>query len=214
MENKLTEIVFILDRSGSMYGLEADTVGGYNSFLKKQKSENGEALITTVLFNTKMDVVHERALLSEVSPMEEKDFTPEGCTALLDAVGETVNEIKRKQKIWKDSKPDNTIVVIITDGYENASRRYSYQDIKKLISSMEECGWKFIFLGANIDAPKAAEDIGIRPTYARTYHADAKGTAVNFETVSKMVGKFRVSGKIDEEDFDAIDNDFKSRKKK
>lgn len=217
MENIITEVVFILDRSGSMYGLESDTIGGYNSFLKQQRETAGNAMITTVLFNDTLSVLHRRAPISTVNDITKNDYSASGMTALLDAVGETVSEIERKQKFWDERKPDNTVVVIITDGMENASRSFSYKEIHDMISRKREEGWKFVFLGANIDAPEVGESLGISRKLSKNYHADPRGTDVNFRTVSSMFSKLR-SMCFEEADMEAelsdIDADFSARSEK
>jgi uncharacterized protein YegL len=217
MENMISEVVFILDRSGSMYGLEKDTIGGYNSFLQKQKEDGAQKFITTVLFNDSISVIHKRAPIQRVADLTEKDYVPGGCTALLDAVGETIEEIARKQETWDEKKPDSTVVVIITDGKENSSAKYSYPEIKRMISAKREEGWKFVFLGANIDAPEVGERLGIRRGLSKNYHADSIGTNVNFEAVSSMVSRMSCM-RMEEEDMEAdlgsIDLDFFSRSEK
>ena len=214
MKNIITEVVFILDRSGSMNGLEEDTIGGYNSFLQQQRESEGNKIITTVLFNNSISVLHKRVPIEKVKNITKHEYIASGMTALLDAVGETVSEIERKQQVWDDKKPDNTVVVIITDGMENASRTYSYAEIHRMISAKREEGWKFVFLGANIDAPEVGERLGINRNLSKNYHADHVGTAVNFSSVSSMFYNLRnrIFTEADmEADLSDIDEDFSNR---
>lgn len=190
MEN-LTEIVFILDRSGSMSGLETDTIGGYNSFLERQKKDGVKALVSTILFDDTSKVIHDRVDLAEIKPLTDRDYYVQGCTALLDAVGEAVRHIKTVQKYARpEDRPEKTIFVITTDGQENSSERYSYSDVKKMISQQKEQGWVFIFLGANIDAESVAESVGIDRSRAVKYKADHKGTEINFSVLGNIVSRF------------------------
>ncbi|MBQ6831223.1 MAG: VWA domain-containing protein [Oscillospiraceae bacterium] len=189
MKKNLTEIVFILDRSGSMAGLEDDTVGGFNAMIEKQKSEPGEALISTVLFDNVSQVIHDRVDLQAVAPMTRKEYYVRGCTALLDAVGGAIHHIGNVHKYAREEdRPEKTLFVITTDGMENASRKYSYDRVKMMIQRQKEkYGWEFIFLGANIDAVKEAARFGIGADRAANYHADRKGTGVIYETVSDAI---------------------------
>ena len=207
---KHTEILFVIDRSGSMSGLEESTISGYNNFLKEQKNDKHEAIVTTVLFNDEYKVLHNRKDINSVKKLTMKDYEADGMTALLDAVGISVNEISRAQKEWS-TKADNTFVVIITDGMENASVKYSYKDIKKLIKQKEKEGWKFVFLGANIDAPEVAESIGINRKFSRKYECDEEGTALNYKVLSKMVSCLKETDYIDESCFDEIDEYYKKK---
>ena len=194
MNNNLTEMVFILDRSGSMSGLEADTVGGYNSMLEKQKKESGEATVTTVLFDDKFDIVCENADIKKVRHLTDREYFARGCTALLDAIGKTITAVSARHKMAPDSQtPFKTIVTIITDGYENASCEYSLNRVRDMISSQEkEYGWEFLFLGANIDAVKVAGGFGIAPQRAATYSADPTGTRMNFDAVCNAASDIRM----------------------
>lgn len=193
MEN-LTEIVFILDRSGSMSGLERDTIGGFNSFVEKQKKEEGRALVTTVLFDTELSTIHDRVPLEKMEKLTEKEYYTGGCTALLDAIGTTVHHIGEIHRYAREEdRPQKTIFVITTDGEENSSREYTYPKIKKLIGKKKEEGWEFIFLGANIDAISTAGRMGIAEECAANYVCDSVGTAVNFMALSGLVGKVRRS---------------------
>ena len=184
-----TELVFILDRSGSMGGLESDTIGGFNSTLEKQKKAEGEARVTTVLFDGEYEVLHDRIPVNEVRPLTDEDYYVRGCTALLDAVGRTIERITRAQKASKEEyRADKVMFVIITDGMENASREYSYHKVKKMIEQVrEENGWEFMFLGANIDAAAEAERLGIDRRRAARYCADKAGTRLNFNVVSEAM---------------------------
>lgn len=195
MNKNLTEIVYILDRSGSMSGLEKDTIGGYNSFLEKQKKEDGDAVVTTVLFDDKYDMVHDRVDIKKVKALTNKEYYARGMTALLDAIGRTINYIDARHKNALESEvPFKTIVVITTDGYENASREFDSSKVKAMIENQKkELGWEFLFLGANIDAVETAKDFGITKEFAVTYCADEEGTALNFDCVSEAVSDVRAS---------------------
>ncbi len=195
MNKNLTEIVYILDRSGSMNGLEKDTVGGYNSFLEKQKAEDGDAVVTTVLFDDKYAMVHDRVDIKKVKPLTDKEYYARGMTALFDAVGRTICYIDARHKNALESEvPANTIFVITTDGYENASVEFRGQDVKAMIENKKkESGWKFLFLGANIDAVETAKGFGIAQDFAVTYRADGDGTSLNFSSVGDVVSDVRAS---------------------
>ena len=211
----MTELVFILDRSGSMYGLEQDTIGGFNSMLAKQKTDTAEAYVTTVLFDHRISTLHDRLPLQEVRPMTEANYTIGGSTALLDAVGSTIKHIARIHKYaHPDHKPDKTLFVIITDGMENASRRYTYDMVKTLIThEQEKYGWEFLFLGANIDAAAEGARFGIAPDRAVTYKCDEEGTALNYEVVSEAVTHIRTCGAMPMSWSDRIKSDVKNRGK-
>lgn len=189
----MTELVFILDRSGSMAGLEADTIGGFNSMIAKQKKEAGEALVSTVLFDRDSTVIHDRLPLEKVPPMTEKDYFARGCTALLDAVGEAIHHIGNVHKYARrEDVPEKTLFIITTDGYENASRRYSYETVQRMIERQKtKYGWEFLFLGANIDAAREAARFGIRPDRAVNYRCDRAGTALNYEVIGDAVCSVR-----------------------
>lgn len=213
MKNNITEIVFILDRSGSMGGLESDTIGGFNSMLRKQKKEEGEAFVSTVLFDHESVVLHDRLPIAQVPEMTDRDYTVRGCTALLDTIGDAVHHIKNIHKYARpEDVPEHTMFVITTDGMENASRRYSSGDIKKLIGKQKKHGWEFLFIGANIDAVETAHCYGISEDRAVNYHADKKGTAVVFETVSAAVGSVRSSAPLAPCWSKEINDDYNSRK--
>ena len=201
MKKGLTEIVFILDKSGSMSGLEADTIGGYNSFLEKQKKVEGEAFVSTVLFSDRNEVVHDRVPIEKIEPMNEQQYSVGGCTALLDAIGGAVHHIGNVHKYARDEdKPEHTIFVITTDGQENFSREYSYEKIKKMITRQQEkYGWEVIFLGANMDAIGEAGKLGIRADRAVRYECDGVGTLLNYSVLSETVGKMRCSVAVAED---------------
>lgn len=192
MKKNLTEIVFILDRSGSMAGLEADTIGGFNSLIEKQRAEPGEALVSTVLFDNDSEVIHDRIPLEKLPPMTRKDYFVRGCTALLDAVGGAIHHIGNVHRyIREEDRPEKTLFVITTDGMENASRRYTYEKVKAMIREKTGLGWEFLFLGANIDAAREAARFGIHEDHAVDYLADSIGTAVVYDTVSDAIGQAR-----------------------
>lgn len=193
-KTKRTELVFILDRSGSMSGLEADTIGGYNSMLKRQKEQEGEVTVTTVLFDDRIELLHDRIPLDDLEPITEREYYVRGCTALLDALGETIRKIENVQCHTKeDKRADKVLFVITTDGMENASRRYRYEDVRKLVEQRKENGWEFLFLGANIDAIATAGRFGIGADRAVDYHADSQGTLLNFRVVSDVISRMRRS---------------------
>ena len=193
MKQNLTEIVFILDRSGSMAGLEKDTIGGFNAMIEKQKKEPGETLISTVLFDNTTQVIHDRVPLERMKPLTEKEYFVRGCTALLDAVGGAIHHIGNVHKYTREEdRPERTLFVITTDGMENASRFYSYDRVKAMIQRQQEkYGWEFLFLGANIDAAEEAGQFGIRPECAADYHADSQGTEVIYASVCEAVHQVR-----------------------
>ncbi len=189
MKQGLTEVVFILDRSGSMSGLEADTIGGYNSMLTKQQQEKGEAVISTVLFYDRMEVLHDRKPINEVTKITDKEYFVRGSTALLDAIGEAIRHIGTIHKYARsEDVPEKTLFIITTDGMENASRKYSYDQVKKMVEQQKEkCHWEFVFLGANIDAVEVAGRFGISANRAVRYECDQAGTQLNFEVMSRIV---------------------------
>ena len=223
MKKGLTEIVFILDRSGSMSGLESDTIGGYNSMIEKQKKEEGEALISTVLFDGQTDVLHDRVPLDKISPITEKEYYVRGSTALLDAVGGAIRHIGNVHKYAREEDvPEKTLFIITTDGMENSSRQYSYDKVKKMIEKQKEkYHWEFIFLGANIDAVGVADRFGVDRQHAVRYECDSAGTALNFQVMNKMVSCARgaKSAKAMNEAFcskemlDEVREDYKMRHK-
>ena len=189
----LTEIVFILDRSGSMEGLEADTIGGFNSMMKKQKEEQGEVLVSTVLFDDECEVIHDRVPMDAVKKLTKKEYFVRGCTALLDAVGGAIHHIGNIHKYARDEdRPEKTLFIITTDGMENASHSYTYAKVKKMVERQKEkYGWEFLFLGANMDAIETAGHIGIHADRAVTYECDEEGTALNFDVMSEAVSHVR-----------------------
>lgn len=216
MKKDLTELVFILDRSGSMSGLERDTIGGYNSLLQKQKKEPGDAIITTVLFDDRYELLHDRINLPGIAPITDKEYYVRGSTALLDAVGKTINKIVNVQRhTAKEEQAEHVMFVITTDGMENASREYSYEKISQMIDHQKKrYGWEFIFLGANIDAIATAERFGISRDRASNYNADSEGTSLNYEVISETVSCLRASRPISDNWKDRIEEDFKVRGKK
>ena len=198
MKKGLTEIVFILDESGSMSGLEKDTVGGFNSFIGRQRNVEGEALVSVVLFSGSSKVLYDRTELSKIETMTEKQYCPEGCTALLDAVGNAVNHIRTIHKYAREEDlPEKTVFVITTDGEENSSREFTYRKVKDLIERQQkDCGWEFIFLGANIDAGEEAARIGIDPDQAVRYECDSAGTLLNFKVLGEAMCSMREGKKL------------------
>ena len=193
MKKNLTELVFILDRSGSMAGLENDTIGGFNAMIEKQRTEPGEAIVSTVLFDNEREVIHDRVDIQKIAPMTREEYYVRGCTALLDAVGYAIAHIGNVHKYAREEdRPEKTLFVITTDGFENASHIYSYGRLKAMIERQKErYGWEFLFLGANIDAAKEAARFGIGADRAANYHADSKGTHVIYETVSEAITQVR-----------------------
>ena len=214
MRKNLTEIVFILDRSGSMAGLEADTIGGFNSLIEKQRREEGEAFISTVLFDNFSEVIHDRVPLDKITEMTQDEYYVRGCTALLDAVGGAVHHIGNVHKYAREEdRPEHTLFVITTDGMENASRRYSYEEVRRMIERQKEkYGWEFLFLGANIDAAREAARFGIHADRAVNYHCDSKGTALNYEVVAETICDVRACRPIHADWKKRIDEDFRKRK--
>ena len=193
MKKGLTELVMILDRSGSMSGMESDTIGGFNSMIEKQRKEDGDVYVSTVLFDDRTDVIYDRVDISKIEPMTDKQYYVRGCTALLDAVGGSIRHIGNIHKYArKEDIPEKTIFVIITDGLENASRRYTYDEVRRMIERQKErYHWEFIFLGANIDAAAEAERFGISASRAARYDADSYGTSLNYSVVGEAVCAMR-----------------------
>ena len=216
MRKNLTEIVFILDRSGSMSGLEADTIGGFNSMIEKQKKTEGEALISTVLFDNTSEVIHDRVSVQNIKPMTDEDYTVRGCTALLDAIGGAIHHIGNVHKYARaEDVPEHTMFVITTDGMENASRRYDSEKVKKMIERQKEkYGWEFLFLGANIDAVETARGFGISEDRAVNYHSDSEGTQLNYEVVSEAICAVRCSAPLSADWKKRIDEDYEKRGKR
>ena len=209
MRKNLTEIVFILDRSGSMCGLEADTIGGYNSLIEKQKREEGEAYVSTVLFDDKQEVLHDRVSLKDIQPMTREQYFVRGCTALLDAVGGAIHHIGTVHKYAREEdRPEKTLFIITTDGMENSSRRYTYEKVRQMIEKQKEkYGWEFLFLGAYIDAIKEAARFGINADRAVNYECDSVGTELNYRVLSEAVSRVRVCSARPEE---ALKEDWKA----
>ncbi|MBE5767776.1 MAG: VWA domain-containing protein [Clostridiales bacterium] len=213
----MTELVFILDRSGSMSGLESDTIGGFNSMITRQMNTSGETYVSTVLFDDTSSVIHDRIPLKDVPKLTEKEYFTQGCTALLDAVGGAIHHIGNIHKYArKEDVPKKTMFIITTDGMENASRRYTYEKVKQMIERQKEkYGWEFLFLGANIDAAAEASRFGIDEDYAVDYHCDSKGTALNYEVLGETIATVRSCGGIPVPTSwkSRIDADYNSRKK-
>lgn len=195
MRKDLTEVVFILDRSGSMEGLETDTIGGFNSMIEKQRNEDGEAYVTTVLFDNEIEMVHDRVAINKIEPMTDETYYVRGCTALLDAMGGAINYISKAHRYAReDDRPEKTIFIITTDGLENASSKYSYDMVKKMVEhEKSKHGWEFIFLGANIDAIDVASKCGIGADRAINFKSDSTGTALNYQAMTGIISAFRSS---------------------
>lgn len=213
MKKNCTEIVFILDRSGSMYGLEQDTIGGFNSMIKEQKEKEGEVFVSTLLFDDVTEVLHDRVKIEEIQPMTERDYRVRGCTALLDAIGGAIHYLGNlHRKMPNEHVPEHTLFVIITDGMENASQHYSYDKIREMVSRQEKrYGWEFLFLGANIDSIDMASHLGIHNDHAVNYHSDHIGTQLNYEVLSDAIITIR-EGETLQQDWKArIDDDYQRR---
>ena len=213
MKKNLTELVFILDRSGSMAGLEKDTIGGFNSMIAQQKAAEGDALVSTVLFSNESKVIHDRIDVRRVEPLTERQYVACGCTALLDAIGGAIHHIGNVHKYARrEDVPEKTLFIITTDGYENASRRYDYEKVRQMIQhEKEKYGWEFLFLGANIDAAAEAKRFGISEDRAVTYKCDAAGTALNYDVISEAVCHVRASRPLSAGWKSRIDEDVKKR---
>lgn len=210
----MTELVFILDRSGSMSGLEKDTIGGFNSMLEKQRKEPGDAVVSTVLFDNETEVIHDRVSIADIPNLTDKDYYVRGCTALLDAVGGAIHHIGNVHKYArKEDVPEKTLFIITTDGMENASRRYTYDKVRCMIERQKErYGWEFLFLGANIDAAAEAKRFGIDESMAANYHCDEAGTALNYEVISEAITSVRACAAPLSSDWKKkIDEDYKKR---
>lgn len=212
----MTELVFILDRSGSMSGLEQDTIGGFNSMIEKQRKEPGDTVVSTVLFDNDSEVIHDRVRLDQVPRMTDKEYFVRGCTALLDAVGGVIHHIGNVHKYARpEDRPEKTLFVITTDGMENASRHYDYARVRKMIERQKEkYGWEFLFLGANIDAAAEAKRFGISEDRAANYHCDPTGTALNFDVIADAVCSVRMGCGIAGDWKARIDEDYEKRGKK
>ena len=214
MKKNLTEIVFILDRSGSMAGLEADTIGGFNAMIEKQKAEAGQAYVSTVLFSDRNEVIHDRADVQQIAPMTRKDYCPGGCTALLDAIGDAIHHIGNVHKYARpEDVPEHTIFVITTDGMENASHRYTADQVRgKIERQKQKYGWEFLFLGANIDAVQTAGRLGIAQDRAANYHADGFGTGEVFAAADEAIRQVRACAPLQASWKANVDADFSRRK--
>ena len=216
MKNNITELVFILDRSGSMAGLESDTIGGFNAMIAKQKKIDGKCFVSTVLFDNASKVLHDRVDLAAIQPMTDKDYTVGGCTALIDAIGGAIHHIGNIHKYARpEDVPEHTVFVITTDGMENASHRYTADKVKNMVQRQtEKYGWEFLFLGANIDAVETASNIGIAKDRAVNYHSDKEGTALNYSVMSEAIETVRCAKPLTADWKAEIDRDYKNRKKK
>ena len=213
MKTNRTELVMILDRSGSMAGLEDDTIGGYNSMLERQKKGAGEVTVTTVLFDDQYELLHDRIPLNDIVPITREEYFVRGCTALLDAIGKTIHKIANAQRhIAAEKRADKVLFAIITDGRENASREYGYAELRALVERQkEQYGWEFLFLGANIDAISTASRFGIQADRAADYHADSRGTQLNFQAVGRFVHAARAGAPMSADWKAEIDKDFRGR---
>lgn len=216
MKKDLTELVFILDRSGSMSGLETDTIGGFNAMIEKQKKAPGEALVSTVLFDHQRIVLHDRASIQDIKPMTDEEYTVRGSTALLDAIGFSIHHIGNVHKYAREEDiPEHTIFVITTDGMENASGHYDSDKVKQMIERQKsKYGWEFLFLGANIDAVETARSFGIAEDRAVNYHADSEGTRLNYEVVGSAIAGVRCGAPMSADWKADIEADFETRKRK
>jgi len=216
MKNGITELVFILDRSGSMSGLEADTIGGFNAMIEKQKKQEGKCFVSTVLFDNVSEVLHDRVNLSDIKPMTDREYTVRGCTALIDAIGGAIHHIGNIHKYARrEDVPEHTVFVITTDGMENASHKYSSDKVKRMIERQkEQYGWEFLFIGANIDAVETAAQYGINKDRAVNYNADKVGTHILYESVSAVVANVRANRPIESKWRDELNKDYKRRGRK
>ena len=215
MKKNLTELVFILDRSGSMQGLESDTIGGFNSMLSKQKGLEGTALVTTVLFDDDWTLLHDRIAIDGVKTLTTRDYTVGGRTALLDAIGMTIEKIQSAQRhTAEEEQPEKTVFVITTDGQENASHSFSRSKIRQLVQDKQQKDeWEFLFLGANMDAIAAAQDIGIQARNSVRYMSDAQGTEINFDAVSSALEQLRDHQPLSSNWKSSVESDFMSRRR-
>ena len=216
IKNGVTELVFILDRSGSMAGLESDTIGGFNAMIEKQKKQDGKCYVSTVLFDNVSEVLHDRVNLFDIKPMTDKEYTVRGCTALIDALGGAIHHIGNIHKYARNEDvPEHTVFVITTDGMENASRKYGSAEVKAMIERQKEkYGWEFLFIGANIDAVETAAQYGISEDRAVNYIPDPTGTHILYESVSAVVGNVRANKCVDNAWSDELNKDYKCRGKK
>ena len=216
VKNNVTELVFILDRSGSMAGLESDTIGGFNAMIEKQKNQDGKCYVSTVLFDNVSEVLHDRVDLKDIKPMTDREYTVRGCTALIDAIGGAIHHIGNVHKYARNEDvPEHTIFVITTDGMENASHKYTADKVKSMIERQKErYGWEFLFIGANIDAVETAAQYGIDKDRAVNYNADKMGTKILYKSVSTVVENVRASRPIDANWGEELNEDYKKRGKK
>ena len=213
-QNGVTELVFILDRSGSMSGLESDTIGGFNAMIEKQKKKDGACFVSTILFDDESEVLHDRVRLADVPPMTEDDYSVRGCTALIDAIGGAITHVVNIHKYARpEDVPEHTLFVITTDGLENASRKFSSSEVKKMVERQKERGWEFLFIGANIDSVETARHFGIGADRAVDYHADKKGTRVVYDAVADAVCCTRAAEPLGPTWSKKIKEDFRSREK-
>ena len=214
MKKNLTELVFILDKSGSMAGLEADTIGGFNAMIERQKQADGEALVSTVLFSIQSTVIHDRVDLRKIEPLTRRQYFVGGCTALIDAIGGAIHHIGNVHKYAREEdRPEHTVFVITTDGMENASRTYTSDEVKAMVQRQKEkYGWEFLFLGANIDAVETAAHYGIGEDRAVTFHNDSVGQALNYEEVSAAVSQVRSNAPLSRDWKQRIEDDYRTRK--
>ena len=213
MKKNLTELVFILDRSGSMSGLEKDTIGGFNAMIEKQKKEPGEAYVSTILFDNVSEVLHDRVKLPEVPKMTDRDYTVRGCTALIDAIGGAIHHIANIHKYARpEDVPEKTLFVITTDGMENASRRYTSEQVKRMIEKEKtKYGWEFLFIGANIDAVETGARFGIGRDRVANYVSDSQGTDILYASVNEAVCQVRSSAPLSADWNRRMENDKKKR---
>lgn len=214
MRRDLSELVFILDRSGSMSGLEGDTIGGYNAMLEKQRREKGEAVVTTVLFDDHVDILHSREDIRDVRELTDKQYYARGCTALLDAVGDAIERTKKRQaELIDEARPAHTIFVITTDGEENSSRRYTFEKVRHLVEECQtEHGWEFLFLGADMDAIASAARLGIEGHNAASQCHDAMGTALGFASIDRALCARRMGAAPSADWKSDLEADYKARK--
>ncbi len=214
MKNNITELVFILDRSGSMQGLEGDTIGGFNALIEKQKEVEGKCYVSTILFDNLIETLHDRVELADIRPMTDKDYTVRGATALLDALGSTIRHIGSIHKyVRPEDVPEHTLFIVTTDGMENASHNFTAEQVKEMVETQKkEHGWEFLFLGANIDAVQTARRFGIGADRAVNYRADSQGTAVAYETVAETACAMRCAAPISRDWSRKIEEDYEGRK--